>query len=192
MVKELKLYLPIILQDIAEYDALSSAETPILEDIEEKTNRIVEDSFLTTMSEARLAEWEKALGIIPSEDSLEQRRSVVLARFRGTGKLNKSLIEAMVGAFTGGTASVTFADGIISVKVAPPSSTFNDFSLEKLTDELAKRKPAHLLLNIELAYITWEQVKNNFSSWGEIRESFTDWEEFRLYYTSQEAYSLWR
>lgn len=192
MAKELKLYLPIILQDIAEYEALSNAESPIVADIEEKTERIVTDSFLRTMSEARLEEWESALGIIPTTDSLEQRRSVVLARFRGTGKLNKTLIQTMVNAFTGGSATVTFANGTLTVSVAPPGSTFENFSVDKLTEELLIRKPAHLLLNVELAYITWGQIKNEFSSWAEIANHFNDWNDIYSYYTTQEGYRLWR
>ena len=192
MANELKLHLPFIFQDIAEYEALSNAETPFLTELEEKINQIVDNSFLTTMSEDRLAEWEKALGIVTTTNSLERRRSIVLSRFRGTGKLNKTLIQSIVRAFTGGSAKVTFADGIIKVLVAPPSSTFVDFSVGELTEELSKRKPAHLLLNVELEYITWEQVKNNLSSWEDIQNNFSDWNELYLYYTSQEAYSLWR
>lgn len=192
MAKELKLYLPIILQDVAEYEALSCAESPLIEELETATNRIIDESFLTTMSEVRLAEWEKALGIIPNNTSIEQRRSVVLSRFRGTGKLNKTLIQSMVNAFTGGTATVTFADGILKVSVAPPSSSFADFSIGALAEEIAKRKPAHILLNVELAYITWGQLKDGVPSWNDVRDSFTDWNEVYLFYTSQEAYSLWR
>lgn len=192
MANELKLYLPIVLQDIAEYEVLSSAETPFVEDLENKTNQIIEDSFLSTMSETRLAEWEKALGIIPTNVSLSQRRSVVLSRFRGTGKLNKTLIQAIVNAFTGGSAIVTFENSILEVKIAPPSSTFVDFSIDSVISELAKRKPAHLLLNVELAYITWGQLKSSFNSWSDISENFESWDEVLKYYTTQEGYSLWR
>lgn len=191
MAKELKLYLPFVLQDVAEYEALSNAESPFLEDIEAKTEQIIEDSFLTTMSASRLAEWEKALGIIPTTDPISQRRSVVLSRFRGTGKLNKTLIQAMVNAFTGGTAVVAFTDGILSVKVMPPSSTFKDFSIDDVAYELIKRKPAHVLMTVELAYITWEQVSTNFTSWNDIIENFESWDELYKYYISQEGYSLW-
>lgn len=192
MARELKLYLPIILQDIAEYKALSIAESPVLADIEEKTNRIVEDSFLSTMSASRLREWENALGIVPTNNSIEQRRSIVLSRFRGTGKLNKTLIQAMVDAFTGGSATVTFEDSILKVKIAPPSSTFEDFSIDTLANELYKRKPAHLLMTVELAYITWEQLKDNFPTWQSINDNFDSWDEVYKYYISQEGYSLWR
>lgn len=184
MAKELKLYLPIVLQDIAEYEALSSVETPLLSDIEAKTEQVIEDSFLSTMSTERLVEWENALGIVPKTDTIEQRRSVVLSRFRGTGKLNKTLIQAMVNAFTGGTATVEFDDGILTVGVAPPTSTFIGFSIDTLTDELLKRKPAHLLLNVELAFITWEEIKTKFTTWDDIRNQFNDWSEVSLYYTT--------
>lgn len=192
MAKELKLYLPIILQDVAEYDALSRAESPFTEDLENKMDRILDDSFLSTMSESRLSEWERALGIASKGDTLENRRSVVLSRFRGTGKLNKTLIKAIVNAFTGGSAEVAFSDGVLKISVAPPSSTFQGFSIDTLANELYKRKPVHLALNIELSYITWGQLKDNMSSWGDIADYFTDWNKIYLYYISQEAYSLWR
>lgn len=187
MATELKLYLPVVLQDIAEYEVLSNAETPILADLEEKTNRIVEESFLSTMSETRLAEWENALGIIPTNSSVEQRRSVVLSRFRGTGKLNKTLIRAMVKAFTGGSAEVNFENSTLRVKVAPPTSTFLDFSIDKLTEELSKRKPAHLLMTVELSYITWNQLSDKFESWETLYNGFRDWNEIYSYYIRQEG-----
>ena len=187
MAKELKLYLPVIFRDVEEYKALSSAETPFLEDLETKTNQIVEDSFLTTMSPERLAEWEKALGIGSTNATIEQRRSVVLSRFRGTGKLNKTLILAMVEAFTGGTGTVTFNNGILRVSISPPSSSFRGFSVEKLTDELNKRKPAHLFMEVELAYINWGLIKDNYPSWEDVRGSFSSWEEIYTYYTNQEG-----
>ena len=182
MAKELKLYLPIIYRDIIEYEALSSAETPFLEDLEVKTEQVVADSFLSTMSDERLREWEVALGITPTTNSMEQRRSTVLAKFRGTGKLSGTLIKAIVSAFTGGTARVSFADGILKVSVAPPSSTFADFNIDSLTEELSLRKPAHLSLVVELAYITWEQLKNSFSSWQEVYNTFGSWDDVYKYY----------
>ena len=160
MAKELKLYLPLILQDIAEYEALSKAETPILEDLEARTNRVIDDSFLSTMSEERLREWEKALSIHPSTDPISQRRSVVLSKFRGTGKLSGTLIKAMVNAFTGGQAEVSFEGGVLTVGVTPPSSTFEGFSIEAVNDALSKRVPAHIMLNVELRYLTWGQISN--------------------------------
>lgn len=191
MANELKLYLPVVLRDIKEYEELSNAETPFLAELEQKTEQIVEDSFLSTMSPSRLEEWENALGIIPTTESVEQRRSVVLSRFRGTGKLNKTLIQAMVKAFTGGGATITFADGILQVSVTPPSSTFQDFSVDKLTEELLKRKPAHLLLNVELAYINWGLIKDNLTSWEDLSASFSTWNDVFTYYVTQEGYSLW-
>lgn len=182
MAKELKLYLPIIYRDILEYEALSSAEGYFIEDIEQKTEQVVEDSFLSTMSEERLVEWENALGIPASTDSIERRRSVVLAKFRGTGKLSGTLIKAIVNAFTGGTASVAFADGVLNVRIAPPSSTFNDFSTEAVVKELSTRKPAHIALKVELAYITWGQLRDSFSSWQEISNAFASWDDIYNYF----------
>lgn len=187
MAKELKLYLPIILQDIADYEALSNAETPFMQDLEDKTNQIVEDSFLSTMSESRLVEWENALGLIATNSSLTQRRSLVLSRFRGTGKLSKTLIRAIVNAFTGGGAMVAFEDGVVKVGVTPPTSTFADFSIHKVTEELLKRKPAHLLMTVELSYISWGQIRNAFSTWQDVYDYFNNWNDVSLYFTTQEG-----
>lgn len=186
MARELKLYLPIIFQDIAEYEALSNAETPLVEDLEAKVEKVIDESFLTTMSESRLVEWEAALGIIPSEESIERRRSVVLSRFRGTIKLSGTLIKAMVKAFTGGTSTVTFQDGILNVRVKSPTSTFREFSIDSLTNELLKRKPAHILMIVELDYLTWEMVRTHLYSWANISRKFTNWDELYLHNINEE------
>lgn len=179
----LKSYLPPILQDIVEYNEISNSESPELTEIETHTENLILDAFISTMSEDRLVEWERALGIPPSNASIVDRRSVVLSKYRGTGKLNSELISAIVNAFTGGFATTTFdaENGVINVYLKAPNSSFVGFDKSNVEKELAKRKPAHLLLNVKLDYSTWKDISDDFLDWQHVKTEFSDWDSVKQY-----------
>ena len=172
-------YYPPIVKDITENKAIAVVSSDELNEINQAVEKFKLDSFLNTMGIERCAEWETALGIIPSSNAtLEDRRSTVLARFRSTNKLNESIIKAMVKAFTGGEALVSFRDSTITVKIEPPDRS--NFSFTDLTNELVKRKPAHLNMNVTLNYATWKDVSEDFGTWRDVYQ-LENWEAVKLY-----------
>ena len=89
-----------------------------------------------------LAIYEKELGLpIRPNKSLEERRSIIKAKWRGTGKVDAEMIKAIVEAFTKSKVNVSF-NGRINI-------IFNNEKIIRLNmsdmyNAIDEGKPAHL------------------------------------------------
>lgn len=103
-----------------------------------------------------LSIYEKDLGIESNlTKSLEERRSVIKSKWRGTGKVDRTLIKLVVDAFTNGGVDVSF-DGRIII-------TFNDVkgippNLEDAQRAIEDISPAHLAIIYEFAYLLIKEI----------------------------------
>lgn len=177
-------YYPEVIQRLIEFQALIKAEGFEVDFIGNDIELIVNEAYLLTMGENRIAEWEKALGIaVNVEDSIEDRREVIIARIRGQGKLNTALINAIVSAFTNGTADPYFRDSVLHVDITPPPNN-KQFKFANVERELMKKIPAHIGLSVKRDYATWGEVRNNFADWNAIYQ-LTNWEELAAYIAPQ-------
>ena len=141
---------------------------------------MVNDAYLSTMSNDRVLQWEQLLGIRPLEDStLDDRRDTIIARIRGQGKLNTTLINSIVNSFTGGTAESWIEDGVLYVEITPPPNS-KAYRFENVEQELAKKVPAHLGLQVSRNYYEWGGVKKNLSTWQDVRD-FGTWNSVYLF-----------
>lgn len=176
-------YYPQIVQRILEFQAITNSEGFEVEFLKNNIKVLVNEAYLTTMTEERIASWEKALGMCySSDDTLQDRRDAVIARIRGQGKLNTSLINAIVNAFTGGTAISYIENSTLHVNITPPP-TNKQYKFENVRRELAQKVPAHLGLEVTRNYSTWEDVKNNFSNWNDVKQ-LNSWEDLLLLVTT--------
>ncbi|WP_407310905.1 putative phage tail protein [Desulfosporosinus sp. SB140] len=87
---------------------------------------------------------------------LDYRRSVIKSKWRGSGKLNATLIKTVCDAFTNGNVEVTF-DGTIQVKFTsvygiPPN-------IEDLKAAIEQIKPAYLAVAYVFLYIYYQDLK---------------------------------
>ena len=173
-------YYPNVIQSIKEFKSIVDGEYPEFDLLAESKARITEDAYLLTMGEERVAQWEKILGIRPIEgSSVSDRRETVIARIRGQGKLNTFSINAIVNAFTGGTAVSYIENSALHVKITPPPNN-KQFKFDNVKRELAKKVPAHLGLEVVRNYATWGEVKDNFDSWDAVNQ-LTSWEDLFYY-----------
>lgn len=169
-------YYPLVVQQILEFEAVIKSEGFEIDFLKNDVQLLVNEAYLTTMSEERVARWEKALGMFYSkEDTLQDRRDAVVARIRGQGKLNTRLINAIVNAFTGGTAISYVENSALHVKITPPPNN-KQFKFDNVKRELAKKVPAHLGLEVVRNYATWGEVKDGFSDWNGVNE-LASWED---------------
>lgn len=174
-------YYPQVIQSILEFQAIIDGEYPEIEGVSDSKNRIIDDAYLTTMSEDRLKQWESMLNIQPIENSsISDRRETVIARIRGQGKLNTELINRIVGAFTGGTANSWVKDGTLYVEITPPPDN-KQYQFLNVEQELKNKIPAHLSLRVERNYYTWEEIERTYSTWGDIESNFAKWEDVLLF-----------
>lgn len=174
-------YYPLVVSSIIEFQAIINAEYPEFEELKDGADNTLNDAWLLTMGEARISQWEKILGIQHvTGSSVSDRRETVIARIRAQGKLNTQLINSIVNAFTGGTATSYVHDSCLYVEILPPPGN-KQYQFSNVEQELLKKTPAHLGLNVKRKYATWGEIKSGFASWTAVKESFTDWEDVKLY-----------
>ena len=130
---------------------------------------IIQDAFILTMSEDRVKQWEKALGL-PPNGTLEERRMAVLGYFSVIAKLTEESIKAMaIRLYDGARARIKFEDSTIKVEVVPlPKNYETQVAFPLLREWIYEKKPCHIALEVERYYTTWGEVKNDFSSWGKV------------------------
>ena len=177
--ERMRSYYPQAIQMIAEFQAIVGAEAPEFEQMSVANDKIVSDAYLSTMGEDRIAQWERFLGITPSNRlKLSERRDVIIARIRAQSKLNTLTINSIVNAFTGGSAESWVKDSTLYVEVQLPHGD-KSFDFANIENEIKLKIPAHLNLVITRNYNTWETVKNDntHGGWKEVRACYKEWFE---------------
>lgn len=174
-------YYPTVIQKITEFQAIIDSEYPEFEDLAVTQEQIINNAYLLTMDENRIGEWEKILGIKPIENSsLSDRRETIIARIRGQGKLNTTLINNIVNTFTGGTANSWVQDGVLYVEITPPPDN-KQYKFANVEQELNNKVPAHLGLQVSRNYYTWGEIKNTTNTWQDVKDSFDTWEDVYIF-----------
>lgn len=182
--KRMRNYWPEAISKILEFQAIAKSEGFEVDFLKNDIELLVNDAYLSTMGEARTAEWEKALGIKSgSDESLQDRRDTIIARIRGQGKLNTALINSIVNAFTGGTAESYIQDSVLHVKITPPPEN-KQYKFDNVVKELSKKTPAHIGISVARNYATWKEVNENFANWEAVRQ-LGSWEDLQLYVAPQ-------
>ena len=172
-------YYPTVVSAITEFQAIIDAEYPIFEKLEKDRQQVINDAYLTTMGETRIAQWEQILGITPLADSsVEDRRDTIIARIRGQGKLNTDTINAIVNTFTGGTALSWVENSTLYVEITPPPEN-KSYRFENVEQELKKKIPAHLGFNVTRNYYEWQDVLDNQILWQDVYD-LGEWEKIYL------------
>ena len=178
--KRMNEYYPEVVRSIEEFQAIIKSEYLNFEDLARNTMETQNNAYLSTMDESRIVEWEKVLNIKPmSNSTLVDRKSTIIARLRGYGKLNTSLINSIVNAFTGGTANSWVDGSVLYVEITPPPNN-KQFKFENVEQELKKKLPAHLTLNVSRNYYTWGEINNTFTSWSDMKNTLKTWNDVLL------------
>lgn len=111
--------------------------------------------------------YEKELGIkTVLNKSLNERRSIIKSKWRGTGKVDAALIKMVADAFTNGNVSVDF-NGSIIIKF---NSVYGiPSNLEDVRNAISDISPAHLGIIYEFAYLLIKDI-NNVKNLNEIEQ----------------------
>lgn len=173
-------YYPQVVQNILEFKAIIDGEYPEIDRLHTAANNVILDAYLETMSEDRISQWEQILGIkAVSGSTIEDRRDTIIARIRGQGKLNREMINRIVGAFTGGTANSYVKDGVLYVEITPPKNN-KSYIFTNVEQELKNKVPAHLGINVYRNYGEWSEVKTRCATWQDLLNEFGTWNEVLL------------
>lgn len=176
-------YYPNVIKSISEFNAIIDTESTEIEGLNAQKEQLILDAYLPTMSERRVIQWENNLGIQPFYGAtLEDRKNNIIARIRGQGKLNTKLINTIVKTFTGNGCKCRIENNTLYVELLPfdDSEVSIDDLFTNISNELILKIPAHLGLNIDLAYLRWGEVLANNNSWVTVRATHGTWEDVKF------------
>ena len=141
MTRSLMSYLPYVLRDYTEIQAILVGQQPELDQVWEAAESLLENQFIVSAEGLGLGRWEKILGITPKgTDSLEDRRFRILARWNEelpyTIKQLRAILETLCG--TGNYTAEMDGAYTLSVKVGlAAKNNFADVQamLERVTPQ---------------------------------------------------------
>jgi len=94
-------YLPNVLREVREFNLLTQAEEPELEELWSFLRGALDDQFIESLTDYGASRWEKLLKIVP-EPTLERRRETIAARLRDrlpfTIRMLSELLTELLGA----------------------------------------------------------------------------------------------
>jgi hypothetical protein len=123
--------------------------------------------------------YEKELNIKTDlSKPLADRRSVIKSKFRGSGKVDSIQIKLVADAYTNGDVIVSFNGHIVvkftSVYGTPPN-------IDDLKAVLEETRPAHLAIDYEFAYRTWNEQDGYGWTWDQLDSMNMNWDDFESY-----------
>lgn len=170
-------YWPYVVSIISDFKAIINGEFPEFEVLWESKQDVLENAFLESMGEPRIAQWEEVLHLNrTASDTVDMRRAIVIARLQRHGKLNTSSINELVKVFTGGTARSYVENSSLYVWIEPPENS-REYRFDAVYAELKRRMPAHLGLNVSRPYQTWGDVKTKCATWSDEGTMYDTWND---------------
>jgi hypothetical protein len=139
-----------------------------LEGFENGISDVLNQFFVDTATWA-LVDWENTLAIPPDESKpLNERRSVIKSKLRGSGTITVSLIESVAEAYENGDVQVTEHPGeyrltikFIDTRGVPPN-------VQDLMGAIEQIKPAHLSVIYEYTYLYWDELDAGNVPWNQL------------------------
>ena len=148
---DLSRYLPAFLRD----DAHMKASLDALSWEHEKVRMAIVDTarqFFVESATWGLSMWESFLDIIPDkDDSVEQRRKVILIKLQGVGVSTITALENIINTWGTGYIVEHNTEYYFSIYI----NTDKPRNLKRMRQQVLMYKPAHLGVNIYLGY-SWD------------------------------------
>ena len=168
-------YLPDVLKNVTEMQAVMKAETPIVQAIWNACEDCMNDQFISEATENGIARREKMLNITPyATDTLEDRRFRLLSKYNEnipyTRKSLANMLETLCGA-DGYELTILTSEFTVHVKVALTVKK----QAESVSELLERILPYNMIFSVELLYNTWEKL--NSYTWADVHK--LTWKELK-------------
>ena len=183
---ELKNHIPHFLREAEPFSGVFDALNQELNTADEAFN-LLKDQFIISKAEKGLKHWETFLGIPVDElKSADFRRSVILSKIRGVGKVTKDFLEKTCKSFENGSLEVVEypAQSRLVLKftelngVPPNFKDFENFVREvipaHLTYEFVNKYNTHAVIMNFVDGVTNKNIRHNdlkTMTYKEIRET---------------------
>lgn len=159
-VERLRGYLPSYYDEVVEMDTLTATEGVEFDRLYSDIETLLNESYPET-STIFLDRYEKDLQIVVDKTKpVDQRRSVIISKMRGSGKVSGSMIKNVAQAYDGGTVDVgvdvpnyTIIITFIDTVGIPPN-------LDDLKQDLEDIKPAHMAIEYKFTYLLIREIHN--------------------------------
>ncbi|GHU85639.1 hypothetical protein FACS1894198_3860 [Clostridia bacterium] len=146
-------YIPHILRNVLEYRAITEAEQVEIDRLWLNLEAALNDQFVSIAAISGIRRYEKILKIIPEADeTLEERRFAILARFNETLPFTITKLRQQLTALCGDDYKLTISGYSLELKLA-----LNDkFQLMAIGEMLNREVPANMQISLDLKYNTYE------------------------------------
>lgn len=105
-----------------------------------------------------LLETEERAANLPSIGTLEERRTALIARWRGSGKCDIALIQRVCDSWKNGVISVGFAEGVIVLTFVGAYGIPAPAELAALQEAVDRTIPCHLAVSYLYRYLLVREV----------------------------------
>lgn len=155
--EDIKNLQPRSVRDIKEFHEIAKGQTKAFEKIEERVDKLYNNSFLISLELDGVERWEGIYKLEPL-GTLEMRRNAIIAYRRGKNKLSGTTIKNMAIAYENGEVEVWFSKEESTLKVKFTSVLGIPKGLEKLKEILEELKPTRLKIDYLLSYLLIEDI----------------------------------
>ncbi len=169
-------YLPDVLKDTKEMQAIMAAEMPEIQALWQACEDVLNDQFIVEATENGVARREKMLGISPfATDTLDDRKFRILSRYNEQLPYTRQSLRQRLATLCGEDGySIEFLTKDFTVKVKVELTVKKQ---EAAVGEMLERVlPYNMAFTVELLYNQWQMLEDStweaFASktWNEIRE----------------------
>lgn len=130
-----------------------------LDQIDIKIDKLDEQFFFSTATEESLGLYEAGLGLpVSPTKPIQERRELIISKFRGTGTFTEDFIKNIVKAYTNGEIEIiqNYVDYSFIIKFI--STIGIPMNINDVAYTIEEFKPAHLNFSFEFKYRTNQQL----------------------------------
>lgn len=152
-------YLPSYYHDVREMRAIAGAEGAELDKLTQDLEDLLGQYYPETATWA-LSRYEQDLNIpVNLSKPMEQRRSVVISKMRGSGKVSASMLKNVAQAYERGSIEVSVLPDAYKVTIHFRDTLGIPPNLSDLKSAIEEIKPAHMIVDYALRYLTIAEVE---------------------------------
>lgn len=139
----------------------------------DKTAQLGKDILFDECSEAALAIYEREAGLDAGNSLLEDRRSALMARWIASNVPSLEMVQRIADSWNYGKTECSYNNMTITVSFVDKGIPTG---LEELKAAIEEAIPAHLAINYEFHFTTWNEIKDK--TWTDA--SAITWNELRV------------
>jgi hypothetical protein len=158
--ERLRGHLPDYYAEIVEMDTLTATEGVEFDALYSDIETLLNEAYPET-STIFLDRYEKDLQIVvDASKPVDQRRSVIISKMRGSGKVSGSMIKNVAQAYDGGTVGVAVDVPHYTIIITFIDTVGIPQNLDDLKQALEDIKPAHMTLEYKFRYLLIREIHN--------------------------------